>query len=687
MTTQESTETPANNIRYLKGIGPKRALALAKLGVHSVRDLLYFFPRRHEDRSRFSQIADLVPGQPATIRGEVLKVQFKPIRRMPILEVLVGDPTGTVTAVWFNQAYLKNQFEAGAQVIFYGKLEFYKNRLQITSPEFEFWEAEEPSTHTGRITPIYPLTEGLFQRSLRHTLKEALDTQLEKTVHEYLPESFRKLHGLLGLTEAVREMHFPGSFEALEKARNRIVFDEFLLFEITLLRKIERMKSKYTARAFQDGRTALGEFIRKLPFTPTGDQEKAMKELLQDLETSVPMNRLLEGDVGSGKTVVAAFALAWAAKNQYQGALLVPTEILAEQHEQTLKKILSPFQIPIGLLTSSTPGPRREKMLAELKQGKLPVVVGTHALLQEDIQFRSLALLVVDEQHKFGVYQRNALLHKEPRPHQLVMTATPIPRTLALTLYGDLEVSTLRELPKGRQPIKTYWITRKKQDLVLKHLLEKTQKGEQAYIIFPLIEETEKSDLFAAKEEYEKLRTGIFSTVKMGLVHGRLEPSQRESFMKSFREGSLQILVATSVIEVGVDNPNATLMVIENAERFGLSQLHQMRGRIGRGHKPSECFLFGEPKTPEGQRRLRILTKTQDGFQIAEEDLRLRGPGDFWGSRQSGEPLFRVADPLADERLLEEARKCASDLVKNRRLETQEWEAVKLFLDQHPLRY
>ncbi len=679
-----------HDLRYLKGIGPKRALALEKLGIHSIRDLLYFFPRRYEDRSHFCSIAEARPGQFLALRGEILTLQLKPLKKISILEIVLGDSTGTIHGVWFNRPYLKNQFSVGQELILYGKIELYQGRLQISSPEYEGVEREEEAVHTSRITPVYPLTEGLFQRSLRSSLKEAVEAQVEKNIREYLPADFRAQKNLMELPQAIRQMHFPSSFDHQAAARRRLVFDEFLIFELTLLRKLEKMKTKYKAYRLSDAESWKTGFRKTLPFRLTGDQEKAIQDLAADLEKEVPMNRLLQGDVGCGKTVVAAFALLLAVKNQRQAALLVPTEILAEQHGRTLTHSLRPFGIEPALLTSSTPGPRRQRLLAELSQGRPLALIGTHALLQEDVRFSSLALLIIDEQHKFGVYQRSRLLNSNPRPHQLVMTATPIPRTLALTVYGDLEVTLIEEMPAGRKPIQTFWITRKKQDEVLRHILEQVKKGEQAYFIFPLIEETEKSDLLAAKRQFEHLKKGIFSQIKMGLVHGRLEGEERESIMKKFRAAEIKILVATSVVEVGVDNPNASIMVIENAERFGLAQLHQLRGRIGRGAKASECFLFGEPRTEEGKKRLRILTKTQNGFLIAEEDLKLRGPGDFWGSRQSGEPLFRIANPILDQALLMEARQTAVALSNGNPappLDSPEWAGLKNFLEESAVRY
>ena len=657
-------EPESGELRYIKGVGPKRSLIFQKIGIHSVRDLFYLFPRRYEDRSHFAPLASLPFEEPITCRGDVMDVKFKPIRGMPLVEVLIGDAEGTLRAVWFNQPYLKKIFECGQQVILYGKVELYQKRLQMSNPEFEIVDSPQAeSIHTGRITPIYPLTEGLFQRSLRTTLKEAVDHHLSGTLTDALPPELRNRLDLMPLDIALREMHLPASFEELAKARRRIVFDEFFSFELQLLLRVKANRRKYQAPAFRIPPELTGEFRNSLPFKLTGSQEKAVLELIKDLEGTIPMNRLLQGDVGSGKTVVAAFALLAAHRSGLQSAFLIPTEILAEQHYRTLVRFLEPLGIHPELLTKSIDTDRRARLIAELKQGKVPVLVGTHALLQEDVTFKNLGLLVVDEQHKFGVHQRSQLLLRSPRPHQLVMTATPIPRTLALTVYADLDISTMKELPKGRMPIKTYWITRKKQPEIFAHMSARIQKGEQAYIVFPLIEETEKTDLLAAKKEFERLRKTVFAKYRLGLVHGKIDRSEREATMRAFTRGEIDILVATSVIEVGVDQPNATMMIIENAERFGLAQLHQLRGRIGRGTLESECFLFGEPTTDDGKMRLRLLTKLSDGFLIADEDLKLRGQGDLWGIRQSGEPLFRVAHPVLDEEILLQARKEAQLLV------------------------
>jgi ATP-dependent DNA helicase RecG len=677
------------DLRYLKGVGPKRAQIFQNLGIHSVEDLLRYFPRRYEDRSCYVRISDIQPGQIVTIKGEIVAAVLKRFRGITLLDVAVGDDSGVIHMTWFNQPYLKPQMEPGRGGIFYGKADLRQGKLQLSSPEYEFVEDDEDTVHTMRITPVYPLTQGLFQRSLRTTIYDVVHNQLDQQIVEYLPEEFIQNLKLMGLREAIREMHFPTSLALMQKARERIVFDELFFFELLIFKKIDSLRSTTQAMVIRSDNSTQREFANHLPFDLTAGQKEALTSIAADMGQPYPMNRLLQGDVGSGKTVVAAFALLLAAQSKHQAAFLVPTEILAEQHYHTIRSVLAPFKLAVGLLTSNTPLDRRQKMLAELKQGKVSILIGTHALFQEDVHFASLALLVIDEQHKFGVHQRHHLLNRHPRPHQLVMTATPIPRTLALTVFGDLDVSVMKELPSGRQPIATYWITRKKQPDVLRHILEKIETNhEQAYFIYPSIEETENHDLQAAKKGYEKLRKDIFLNIKVGLVHGKLDRDDREYIMRSFKEGEIKVLVATSVVEVGVDNPNATMMVIENAERFGLSQLHQMRGRVGRGQRASECFLFGEPKTEEGKRRLRVLTKTHNGFVIAEEDLKLRGPGEFLGTRQSGEPLFKTADLINDQEILLRARDAANRIVKQKLLtESSEWSLVRQRLENLKFKY
>lgn len=649
-----------SDIRYVKGIGPRRAEIFHRLGIHSLKELFYLFPRRYEDRSRFHSLASFPLGEPATCRGEILEVKFKPIRKMPILEVLLGDDSGTLRAVFFNQPYLRRTFEAGQWVVLYGKLENYEGRLQLANPEFEIMDrADEDSAHVGRIVPIYPLTEGLFQRSLRMIMKDAIEKHLNETIVDHLPSPLRNDMGFVSLDRALHDMHFPGTFEDQSRARRRLVFDDFFSFTLNLLIRVKTLRTQFQSPVIHPGPGCFEVFKKALPFELTGSQERAMREIEKDVTSQVPMNRLLQGDVGSGKTVVAAFAFFLTARAGFQSAFLVPTEILAEQHFRTLSRFLTPLNITVELLTKSVGEDDRRRINAMLKRGDLAVLVGTHALLQEDVVFHNLAMVTIDEQHKFGVHQRGQLFQRSPRPHQLVMTATPIPRTLGLTLFADLDISLMREMPKGRKPIATYWISRAKQTEVFRHVAQRLSKGEQAYIVFPVIEESEKADQRAAKKEYLRLQKEVFPEFKVGLVHGKLDRSDREAIMRAFGRREIHALVATSVIEVGVDQPNATVMIIENADRFGLAQLHQLRGRIGRGTLESECFLFGEPSTEDGKKRLRLLTKLNDGFLIAEEDLKLRGQGDLLGTRQAGVPFFRVANLATDESMLVTAREKA----------------------------
>ncbi len=655
------------SIRFIKGIGPKRFEALKRLGIETIRDLCYFFPRRYQDRSLIQTIGELTPEQETTIRGEVLTLGLRPLKNLSLFEMVVGDQTGMITAVWFNQPYLKNQFKIGDQIVISGRVEKYQERLQFSSPEYErVTENENDAVHTGRITPIYPLTEGLAQRSLRVAMKEVVDHYIGSETKEFLPDEIKKRFSFIDLNTALTVLHFPEEMGDISAARRRLIFDEFFIFELILLSKIRLIQMKERAVALERNLEWFNEFVKQLPFQLTPDQEKVIQEIWTNVSTQIPMNRLLQGDVGSGKTMVAAFFLYLTAKQNLQAAFLVPTEILAEQHYQRLKPFFDLFGIHFRLLTGSIEADERQIILSELRTGATSIIIGTHALLQEDVRFKNLSFVVIDEQHRFGVRQRSKLIFRNPRPHVLVMTATPIPRTLGLTLYGDLEISTMKILPKGRKEIKTYWINRERQGEVLEHIKSKIQNSdEQAYILFPIIEENEALDLQAAKQEYECLKNGMFRDLPIGLVHGKLNRKERDDVMQKFYQGKIKVLVATSVIEVGVDNPNVTFMVIENAERFGLSQLHQMRGRIGRGTKESVCFLFGNPTTEEGKKRLRILTKTNDGFVIAEEDLILRGPGEFFGTKQSGLPLFKLGDLICDQELLilarEEAKKILNE--------------------------
>lgn len=644
------------DLRYIRGIGPKRVEALARIGIHTLKDLLYHFPARYEDRSKFMQVSDLIPGEPATLQLEVLKVRLRPVPRLPIVELVAGDQSGTIICLWYRQTYLLKAFRPGQKILIYGRPQIEGRKIQFSSPEFETIDDEGPSIHTGRIVPVYSLTEGLYQKSLRQIIHSL--SQSEQTIHwpDYLPQFLQSKINVIPLGQALRQIHFPKDQESLETSRRRIIFDEFFSFQLNLLSENQKNRERSDGIALPGKPELEKEFIRSLPFDLTRDQIKAIKEVRSDLALARPMNRMLQGDVGSGKTLVACVSFLTVQASGAQSAFLVPTEILAEQHFRTLQKYLTPFQIRMALLTKSVDKKRRTRLVAELKHGKIDLVVGTHALLQDDVFFKKLGLVVIDEQHKFGVLQRKQLLERKPCPHFLIMTATPIPRSLALAIYANADLSSIRELPKGRKPIQTYWISRHKQPEVWEHLRKKFREKRQAYVIFPLIDESEKADLKAAETEFKRLKEKVFPEFRVELVHGRIPAASRNSIMKSFAAGEVDLLVATTVIEVGVDQPNATVMIIENAERFGLAQLHQLRGRIGRGEHASECFLFGEPSTDEGKARLRLLTKIQDGFEIAEEDLKLRGPGDLWGERQSGVPHFKLAHPVWNLDILQQAK-------------------------------
>lgn len=657
---------PGADLRYLRGIGPKRAELFKKLEITNLKELLYHFPVRYEDRSRFLKVSELQPGQTATLKLEILSVRLRPIPRMPMVEMIAGDDTGSITAIWYRQAYLLKQFQVGSHVLIYGRADFESSKkIQFSNAEFELIEDNELSIHTGRIVPIYGLTEGIYQKTLRGTLHALSQAEFLQQWPDPLPSLIRQSEDLVSLPAAIKAIHFPLSLEELEAGRKRLIFDEFFSFQLSLQEESKKIRER------SDGVSLIGsddlekKFSESLPFQLTNDQLKSAREISADLSRTRPMNRLLQGDVGSGKTVVAALALLTPQECGWQGAFLVPTEILAEQHFKTLKKLLEPFKTRLAILTKSTEKKRREKTLAELKQGKIDIIVGTHSLLQDEVVFKKLGLVVIDEQHKFGVVQRHHLLERKPRPHFLIMTATPIPRSLALAVYASADFSTIRELPRGRKPVKTYWINRTKQPEVWQHILQKLSEGRQAYVVFPLIEESAKADLKAAEIEFQHLKEGVFKNFKVGLVHGKTKSAERDRIMKAFTAKELDMLVSTTVIEVGVDQPNATIMVIENAERFGLAQLHQLRGRIGRGEHASECFLFGEPTTDEGKMRLRLLTKITDGFQIAEEDLNLRGPGDLWGERQSGIPHFRLAHPIWNLDILQRTKHLAESLVSD----------------------
>jgi ATP-dependent DNA helicase RecG len=668
------------SLQYLKGVGPRRAADLQRVGLHTVEDLLYRFPIRYEDRGTFQTIASLRPGAPASVVGEVVTAGIRPTRRprFKIFEMLVRDRTGSVRAVFFNQPFLRDIFHPRQRVILYGKLELTSHGLQLQNPQYEILKSDaEPADpeqppdsqdddtlHTGRIVPIYEKTGNLTTKMQRVVVHNAL-AHMPGTVPDPLPDELRRRHGLVDRRAALVDVHFPPAGTPLDElnafrspAQRRLIFEEFFLFQLGLVLRKRRSEAERKPRSVVITEATREAARQVLPFKLTGDQFNVLGEIVRDMQRPQPMNRLLQGDVGSGKTIVALMAALVAMENSFQVAFMAPTEILAEQHFITIRRLLESSRFRMALLTGATPAKKRREIQAELAGGSIHLVVGTHALVEDPVGFRELGLAIIDEQHRFGVMQRAALRAKGMHPDVLVMTATPIPRTLALTTYGDLDVSVMREMPPGRHPIKTIAKPESRRDEIYDFLRQQLDAGRQAYVIYPLVEESAKVDLRAATEMADHLAQDVFPAYRVALLHGRLKQDEKERVMHAFARGEVQILVSTTVVEVGVDVPNASVMLVEHAERFGLSQLHQLRGRVGRGPHQSFCvLLYQAPLTDQGRERLKALTETTDGFVIAERDLALRGPGDFFGTRQSGMPTLRVGDLLRDHALMEEARR------------------------------
>jgi len=659
-------------VQYLKGVGPKKAKLLNRLGINTVDDLLYFFPRRYEDRTKFLTISQLKEDETQTIKAKVLvrnQRQSWKRRGFSILEVVVGDNTGKIFCVWFNQPYLKEYFKVGQVVVLYGKIERYSGRLQMNSPEFEIVSEDNDTgpLDIGRIVPVYSLPEGITQRYFRKIIKKCLDENLS-FIKDILSYEIRSKYNLLNCAKSFINIHFPESLELKKEAYRRLSFEEFFLFQIPVALRKLRKKEKPGLVHRVEG-SLVGRFISSLPFKLTASQERVISEIKEDMASSRQMQRLLQGDVGSGKTVVATTAAIMAVQGRYQVAFMVPTEILARQHYDKIRPQTSDLRpqnkkINVALLTSSIKKQEKETIYQDIKEGKIDLVIGTHALLEESVKFKNLGLVVIDEQHKFGVAQRAVLPEKGPNPDMLIMTATPIPRTLAITLYGDLDISVITELPPNRKPVETRLATESESEAIYKFIRTKTEEGRQVYIIYPIIDESFELDLHAAVEMYETLKKDVFPDLRVGLIHGRLKTREQEKVMSEFIEGKINILVATTVLEVGVDVANASVMVIEHAERFGLSQLHQLRGRIGRGPYPSYCILITQPKTEEAKARIKAIAENSDGFRIAEEDLKIRGPGEFFGKRQHGLSELKIADPLTQLQLLKAARDEAIRLIK-----------------------
>ncbi len=648
------------NVRYLKGVGENRAKILAKLGIVSLRDILSHFPRGYEDRSIIYPITEAPFDTPVTIRAIVAREpSLSRIRRgMELVKLRVVDDAASVDITYFNQSYLKNRFQVGECYLFYGKIVGVGSRRTMANPAFEPVSAD--GDVPGKILPIYSLTKGISNKMMQGYVRTAL-AEAGDEVPDPLPRSVAEKYGLAQARYAYENVHFPADFGALEIARKRLVFEELFVLA-TALAGIRSGRDRSGGKVIPE--PPIGEFYASLPFSPTHAQKRAVEDAVRDMASGRPMNRLVQGDVGSGKTLVAA-ALVWSAcRAGHQCAFMAPTEILAEQHLDTLRTFLEPFELRVEKLTGSMTAAQKRKVRAALESGEIDLVVGTHAIITEDVAFRDLALVVTDEQHRFGVSQRSALAAKTEKPHVLVMSATPIPRTLALMIYGDLDVSVIDELPPGRLKVDTFHVDESYRQRLYGFIRKQCAEGRQVFVVCPMVEENEELDyeLKSAVEHAEHLRD-VFPELRVGCVHGKMKPKDKDAVMSAVVAGEIDVLVSTTVIEVGVDVPNASLMIIENAERFGLSQLHQLRGRVGRGKHKSWCILVSDAKNEESKARLKVMCETSDGFKISEHDLRLRGPGDFFGSRQHGLPEMHIADLGGDVRIMQTAQTAAHELL------------------------
>jgi ATP-dependent DNA helicase RecG len=706
----------STKIEQLKKVGPSYLKKLHKLGLKTVRDLLFYFPHRYDDFSQVVPISQLQLGQTATIQGKILEINNvrTPRKRMNLTEALIEDKTGSIRAVWFNQPYLIRTLRKNSTVNLSGKVSFAGQSLCLSNPAYEIIkqrttnlayrqtnsEHQTATTHTGRLVPIYHETHGLSSRYLRYLIKPLLP--LADKISDFLPGQIKQEFNLIDLNQAIKQIHFPNNLEAAQAARQRLGFDELFLIQLTVLKQRQDL-TKEKAPIIPFNQELIQSFVKSLPFTLTNDQRIAAWQIFQDLAKPRPMNRLLNGDVGSGKTVVAFMAALETAKAGYQVAFMAPTEVLAKQHFQTLKNFLKTSNLNIALLTSSeaqglslrdsplrtVPEGQslgRAQLKKQITKGIINITVGTHALIQEGVTFKNLALAIVDEQHRFGVTQRAALQRKIYQiedglptiPHLLSMTATPIPRTLALTIYGDLDISLLKEMPRGRQKIITQVVGPADRKKTYDFIRQQIKAGRQVFVICPLIEESEKLEVKSVTEEYQKLSEEIFPDLKIAMLHGQLKPKEKEEIMEKFKNGQTDILVSTSVVEVGIDVPNATVMMIEGADRFGLAQLHQFRGRVGRSHYQSYCFLFTDSTAKKTHQRLKALLKCTDGFELAEKDLQIRGPGDLAGARQWGLPDLTMGS-LNDLELIQKARQAAAEVLEKNLFSTVLQEKLKNF--------
>lgn len=648
-------------VTTLKGVGPKMAEKLARLGIRTIGDLASYYPRRYQDWTAVAAMDELEPEQEAAVYGRVLEIkEVRPRPHMSILQVLLTDGRSAVNLVYFNQPWKRDDFRQGAYILAYGRVEYNYRKIQMSNAETEE-VMPEALADFQKLVPVYPLTEGVTLPKMQGLIRSALSDM--GGFPENLPEEVRTAYGLMSRKEAAEGIHFPKDWAMQRAARRRIAFEELFFMQagIFLLRR-RRESGRCGIKCMPSGQL-VGAVRQRLPFRLTPGQQQAFRDIEDDMEGLAPMQRLVQGDVGSGKTAVAALALAKMTENGYQSALMAPTEVLARQHLSTLFSLYQGLPIRVGLLTGTTKASERRVILEQLASGALDVVIGTHALIEDPVVFARLGLVITDEQHRFGVRQREALETKGDSPHTLVMTATPIPRTMALSVYGDLDVSSIRGLPPGRRPVKTYAVGSAMRERVYRFMAREMDAGHQVYVVCPLVEKSEKQDLAAAEGVYEAMRDREFSTYRCGLVHGRMKEAEKQETMDAFRKGEIQLLVATSVIEVGVNVPNATIMFIYGADRFGLSQLHQLRGRVGRGAEQSYCILYTDNTNETTKLRMQLMTEIQDGFLLSEKDLLLRGSGEFFGYHQHGMPDLKAADIIRDLPLLEEARKAARSAV------------------------
>lgn len=656
-----------SSVTKLPGIKEAMAKKLANLGVHTIGDFLSLYPRRYDDYRTLKTINQLQYGEEVTIIAQVWETRQRDARNgRPIITSTLSDGTATIEVTWFNQPWLAQKLQPGLQIVLSGKVDEYLGRLTFQSPDWE--ELDKNLIHTGRLVPVYPLTEGITIKWLRNQIKATVDYWTRR-LPDYLPDESRQRLAMPPLDEAIRQIHFPDDWDKLEAARRRLAFDELLLIQLGVLRQRRAWQAQQGQPVKIEGES-LERLIQALPFELTAAQRKALDEIIGDLQRDTPMSRLLQGDVGSGKTVVALTSMVLTALDGGQAAILAPTEILAEQHFQSMSKLLTPIGEALGrsfqirLLTGSTAAAERKELFDALASGQVDILVGTHAIIQGGVELKNLRLAVIDEQHRFGVEQRAALREKGFNPHMLVMTATPIPRTLALTLYGDLDLSIIDEMPPGRQVIETRWLIHRERERAYSFIQAQIEKGRQAFIICPLVEESEKTEAKSAIEEHKRLQSQIFPRLKLGLLHGRMKAEEKEQVMAAFRDQEMHILVSTSVVEVGIDVPNATVILVEGANRFGLAQLHQFRGRVGRGEHQSYCLLLADNASAEAEQRLQVIERTNNGFELAEQDLQMRGPGEFFGTRQSGLPDLKLVK-LSDTKLLELARQEAQLIFGN----------------------